>query len=237
MVQFGGGSKSSSAPTWLLGRGKTKKMGEQMLGQIWPMAFSGDFSSPLARTLYKLSEGEASKKKREEMASLEGQRGMSSPAKTAAVSGLASQAVTAAAGVPTQIWGKLRDELTSFLQPSGQTSTSSTGSSYGVGCQCRIFTEDWTRELESRVRKFRDDHYLPTSFVSLGYKMMASWLVPLMLRSRIIRKLTRLIMLKPMAKFAKLYYGKNPRAMLYLPICYFWVATWSLTARIKYAIP
>lgn len=112
--------------------------------------------------------------------------------------------------------------------------TSSSGEDYG--CKCRIFTEDWTKELEGWVRHFRDEHYLPSSHISKGYKMMSKWLVPLMMKSKLIRIFVRLVMLKPMSRFASLYYHNDIKKFLYVSICYFWATIWSLSSRTKVAI-
>jgi hypothetical protein len=108
--------------------------------------------------------------------------------------------------------------------------------SKGGVCGCRIFTEDWTKELELPIRRFRDEHFSPDSYVSKGYAKMSHWLVPLMMKSKFVRWIVRKIMLKPMSRFAKYYYNKNLKANLYAPIGLFWTMVWDILGRYKVAI-
>jgi len=105
--------------------------------------------------------------------------------------------------------------------------------SIGNPCACNIFTEGWTKKLEEPVRRFRDEHWTDKSFVSKGYKLMASYIVPKMLRSKLVRTLTRKFMLNPMSKFASLYYKNDPRSVRYVFCGLFWAFVWNMLGRIK----
>jgi hypothetical protein len=98
-----------------------------------------------------------------------------------------------------------------------------------LGLCCFIFIEG-EGEVTETVRRYRDEHYLNTP-VAWGYKKMASWLVPLMKRSRLIKNIIRYSMTKPLGKYADWYYGKNHYGWIFTPNKLFWVGIWDIYGR------
>ena len=125
---------------------------------------------------------------------------------------------------------KLQEDAARMEGISGGVQSGMSG--LGSACGCRIFTEDWTKELEGSVRRFRDTHFSPKSYVSKGYKWMSNWVVPAMMKSKLIRKFVRLIMLKPIARVARWWEGKDKTGFVFIPIGIFWNITLDMFGRI-----
>jgi hypothetical protein len=125
--------------------------------------------------------------------------------------------------------------LPQAMQYSGAGQGISVGDSYGKtgGCSCRIFTEDWTKELALPIQEFRDKHFDPSSCVSAGYKMMSGWLVPSMMKNKVVRWTVRKVMLSPLSSFAKNHRKKDHRNIWSAPFGLFWVGVWAITGWLK----
>lgn len=103
---------------------------------------------------------------------------------------------------------------------------------------CFIFIEG--EMLTPYVREYRDELFPPDSYVSKGYIRMARWLVPLMKKSTLIKKLVKMTMLSPIAKFCehthnnerKLKFNKDLKGVLYAPVALFWVSIWEGIGRL-----
>lgn len=80
------------------------------------------------------------------------------------------------------------------------------------------------------IRQYKDSHYEPDSNVAIGYKKLASWLVPLMRESKTVMWLTRTLMLNPMVAYAEAFYTKKyfKKAAL-RPLTLFWLAVYITT--------
>lgn len=110
-------------------------------------------------------------------------------------------------------------------------------SGYAKYC-CFIFIEG--DMLTPYVREYRDELFPPDSYVSKGYIRMARWLVPLMKKSPLVKKLVKMTMLSPIAKFCehthnnerKLKFNKDLKGVLYAPIALFWVSVWEGIGRL-----
>jgi len=109
--------------------------------------------------------------------------------------------------VQTEAWGASREQ------------SKSGGGQGGASC-CFIFMEG--NMLMPDVRRYRDEFYPKDGMVSKGYKAMANWLVPAMRKSTLVKKAVEVVMLRPLALLAKLYYEKNPAWMLLAPAKWFW---------------
>jgi hypothetical protein len=110
-------------------------------------------------------------------------------------------------------------------------SSTSSGSNYGL-CTCEIFTEGWTRKLEASVRRYRDAHFSPFSFVSKGYKLTSKLIVPPMLVSKIFRQAIRTILHKPLSRVARNWEGSDNRGWMFKPLAWFWVGMWDMLGRV-----
>ena len=168
------------------------------------------------------------------------------PAETAALTstavlnaseGVATGAVEGAAGAAGLEGGLLG--ASAFLGPAGLivgglgiAATLIFGGKKG-GC-CFIFIEG-EGELTETVRKYRDEHYLNTP-VALGYKGMASWLVPLMKRHRWVKEMVRFTMTRPLSRYAEWYYGQNSYGWVMWPLKSFWTSTWGFYGKLILSI-
>lgn len=82
------------------------------------------------------------------------------------------------------------------------------------------------------VHMFRDEFYPNEGFVGLGYRLMASWLVPIMKRNNFIKKLVIFIMLDPLAKYAMAYYQRQVwKKFILTPFKLFWPNVWVAYGR------
>jgi hypothetical protein len=93
------------------------------------------------------------------------------------------------------------------------------------GMFCWIFREA-EGEVPKVIERYRDEHYPKEGPVCQGYKKMAEWLVPLMKRFKLIKRIVRLIMTRPLTKYAKWYYGLNKYGWVFKPLGDFWVKIW-----------
>jgi len=114
---------------------------------------------------------------------------------------------------------------------SGNQESSHFGWNAGLNC-CFIFLEALNGELPWYVRKGRD------MFCSVervrGYKKMASWLVPLMQKSRVVKHLVNLVMVKPFLVRGAWFYNdtaRKPVGRFLEPICEAWFKIWDLTGK------
>jgi hypothetical protein len=85
-------------------------------------------------------------------------------------------------------------------------------------------------EVADSVREYRDEHYLGTK-VGVGYKRMARWLVPIMRRSMMVKRMVRLLMTRPLRMYADWYYGLNDWGWIMIPFKWTWVTIWDGMGR------
>jgi hypothetical protein len=117
---------------------------------------------------------------------------------------------------------------------SEASNTAAEGQNGNCFSGCRIMTKDWTVPLELPVRKFRDErfgHAHPE--VAIGYKRMAGWLVPTMMKNRVVGWLVHKAIITPLSKCAYYHYKNDFRGRLWEPIGLFWLILWGLIGRIK----
>jgi hypothetical protein len=113
-------------------------------------------------------------------------------------------------------------------QMSGRGSQSGSTMTAGVSVCCFIFMEAYKGKMPWFVRACRDDFAPENSKRRAGYRRMANWLVPAMQKSKIIRALTWLLMIKPMT----LWGGYHKKAQGYehgkyfKPFVWFWFKFW-----------
>lgn len=78
-----------------------------------------------------------------------------------------------------------------------------------IGC-CFIFLEAYNGQLPESVRLCRDVHYQSNPNLSVGYKRMAKWLVPMMRKSRAVMQLVNIMMVKPITRYGEWLVGNTP---------------------------
>ena len=75
---------------------------------------------------------------------------------------------------------------------------------------CFIFLEAYNGQLPESVRLCRDVHYQSNPSLSVGYKRMAKWLVPMMRKSRAVMRLVNIAMVKPITRYGEWLVGNTP---------------------------
>ena len=100
------------------------------------------------------------------------------------------------------------------------------GISGGVsgGC-CWTFIEA-EGGIPEEVRQYRDAHHPKSGNVASGYTWMSNWLVPLMKKYPLVKKVVRKIMTQPMTKYAQWCYGKNKYGWIFYLPSLFWGCVW-----------
>lgn len=120
---------------------------------------------------------------------------------------------------------------------SGLGSQQATGYSYGAGAGtnmcCFIFLEAYNGVLPFWVRECRDEFYTPRK--RSGYVRMSSWLVPAMRRSRTVRILVNVLMVKPLTNWGGFYKKVSGyESYAYLrPVVSFWFRVWDIIGKDK----
>ena len=96
----------------------------------------------------------------------------------------------------------------------------------GISC-CFIFIEG-EGEITERVRFVRDRILLPILGIrlKLGYRRMASKLVPMMRRSKTIKSFVRAVMTQPLSKFSEWRMLHKGGGFVFYPLACFWVSVW-----------
>lgn len=102
---------------------------------------------------------------------------------------------------------------------------SSVSSGIGSIC-CFIFMEAYNGKLPWYVRAARDLHYEKEPGLAIGYRKMATWLVPLMQKSKVTRWLVNVLMIKPLTAHGAWLFNLNRYGFLATPIKSFWFAVW-----------
>jgi hypothetical protein len=231
MVSSAKKTKSVSTPvfqeTWLPGQ----KEYIPGYANVWKDIFAGNLESPTAKMLQQTTGEAAMRETAQQRRSIAGTRGLTAPAKAKAMSTLGGTAVSAMAKVPQEIWGAAKEFLSAYsLTPptvaSGTASKSSGGGGWGVCCFIFCAT-DLDSHLLEMVSRFKDAHYNKLSPIAQGYKRLAIWIVPLMRRYPLVKKIVKALMVHPMSLYAKAFYEEDTltQALLY-PVARFWVSTY-----------
>lgn len=110
----------------------------------------------------------------------------------------------------------------------------STEASLGGMC-CWIFLEAYRGVMPWWVRKCRDKFAPESSARRNGYRRMANWLVPVMQKSKLARKITLALMIKPLELWGG-YHMKVPNyrmGWIFYPAVKFWFKTWEQLGKEK----
>lgn len=229
--------KSVSTPvfseTWLPGQ----KEYIPEFANTWKDIFAGKMDSPTAKMLQQTTGEAAMRETAQQRRSISGTRGLSTPAKAKAMSTLGQTATSAMAKVPQDIWGASKEFLSAYsLTPptvaSGTASRGSGGGGWGVCCfvLCASGMEDEDLEI---VRRHKDEHHSPDSNVAQGYKRVARWIGPSMVRNKFIKGVVRWLMVKPITRYVKAYYaGRELERITFYPIMKGWVSFFGLVGVI-----
>lgn len=203
----------------------------------WKNIYAGNMDDPMAKMLQQNVGEAAMKETSEETKNLGGMRGVSAPAKAKIAGNLGEKKVAAMAKVPGDVWAVAKDIITQYtLTPptvaSGTTSRTSGGGGWGVCCFifCAADPDD---NLLRMVRRFKDTYYSKLSPIAQGYKRLAIWIVPLMRRYPLVKKVVKALMVHPMSLYAKAFYEEDHliQALLY-PIARFWVSTYWVVGKV-----
>ena len=81
-------------------------------------------------------------------------------------------------------------------------------------------------EIYHTVRRYRDEYYAKDGLVGKGYRLTASWFVPLMREYPNFKKLIRLTMTKPIKTYTQWYYGENRYGFIFESIAKGWANLW-----------
>ncbi len=115
----------------------------------------------------------------------------------------------------------------SAMGAGGQIGGAAAGKS---GC-CFLFIEG-QGDVTDQVQKFKHAHYPYNSDVANGYRWMSIRLMPYVTKNKFFKKLVKHLITSPLSKFAKYYYEKNSKGLIYAPAGIFWNITWALLGRL-----
>ena len=131
-------SQTTSTPYYLPGQEAYMQAFLQPLQSM----YAGDFSNPTSTAMFNLAKNTATQASAQQKRQIGNTPGLSSPAKAQLVEDASNKAITAAAGIPGQLWQQALQVLQQYalatpqvLQATTSQSTGSGGggSSFGVG--------------------------------------------------------------------------------------------------------
>ena len=128
--------------------------------------------------------------------------------------------------------GKPKQITTDNLSGEGQQIQNTSQWGAGLTC-CFIFLESFNGKLPACVRRGRDEFGSPARI--LGYRWVASWLVPGMRVSKTWRWLTNCFLVQPFIIHGEHYYKEVPSVLGWLlkPYCVAWLNLFGLIGRVK----
>lgn len=120
-------------------------------------------------------------------------------------------------------------QATTGTQNTNENSSGS-NSGFGITLCCWIFMEQYRlRPMPWYVRRCRDE--FATGRRVVGYRRMATYLVPLMQKSALVSSINLWTMIKPMERFGAWLYGESRWGWLAAPVTAFWFGLWSVTGK------
>lgn len=229
----GGGSRSSTTPVFKY-LPEQEALAPRMVSSFEKI-FRGDMSSPEAQAMSTIVGEAGMREAAQERRRIAETRGMSTPARQRAVTGAGEGAVSTMARVPQEMWGKAAEFLSSYSAQApavgqiGVSKTDPTKSFQGGLCCYNFIAAGSTGELLEYVRRYKDSHYDLDSMVAQGYKRLAMWIVPQMMKHNSIKALIKWVMVHPMELYAKAYYENNLFLQIFLyPLTRVWVSIYAL---------
>jgi len=104
------------------------------------------------------------------------------------------------------------------------------GSGSGVLSKCCfIFVEVDNGLLNRIARRYRDEYGTPEQ--KIGYKRIASRLVPLMREYRIIKEIVKWTMVRPLVWWGKAFYGENRWGHIFWPVAKGWLKVFEMRGK------
>ena len=214
MMSFGSsqGTTSTPEPVWLPGQlGYT----EQFVSPFKDV-FGGDFSSPLAKSIYGFSKGAADKGLSDAAQKVASTQGLTAPAKAKIIGGFGDATIKSAGESSAATWQTALETLKQYaLQPAG-VAVKSSGGGGGSGGLCWIWTffNGKNGMVTNVVRKYRDEVYGKGSNLDKGYKLMGKVVLPIMQKSPLLQRLIRSTIYVPITSFV--FGNKNPFLWVYV---------------------
>lgn len=155
-----------------------------------------------------------------------------SPASSTTSAGSAGNAFNFAGG----LMNNMNSANNSLIGANAQTGAAQIGANspaayLGAVC-CFIFLEAYHGNIPKHVRHGRDKYYALNHDIATGYRRMAKWLVPLMQRSSIIRKLTWHLMIFPITSHLG-YSHRRTGWIKYRKTTHFWLKFWAWLGKGK----
>jgi len=123
---------------------------------------------------------------------------------------------------------KAYDDANSFDFGSFMGDLLKTGGTIGASACCFIFMEAYNGDMPYWVRECRDEFAPENTARREGYIKMAKWLVPLMQRSKTVRMLVNLLMIKPLTNWGGWYKKVKgyELSFIYKPFVKVWFKVW-----------
>jgi len=97
------------------------------------------------------------------------------------------------------------------------------------GMCCFIFVESQGGMLHPVVRAYRDQHM--TERNRRGYYWLSEQIVPLMRKHKIVYDTVKYLMVEPMVKYGKWFYGLDRKGWIFSPVKSFWLGVFNLLGR------
>lgn len=130
-------------------------------------------------------------------------------------------------------FGTGRVKQTDNMSGAGTQVSNTSQWSTGMNLCCFIFLEALNGELPWYVRSARDQLCTPQSVA--GYRRMSNWLVPLMRRSRVARRLTNALLVKPLMRYGSWFYQAGDKGTKFgwtlKPVFNGWSTIWHFLGR------
>lgn len=141
-----------------------------------------------------------------------------------------TQMFTPQQGSPTAQTAQREFFGASGVQQSGLAQQKSSGEKFGAGMGqlcCFIMAEHYGfGKIPKSVRICRDYFYEKQPASAKGYRKMAYWLVPLMQKSKVVRHLVNLVMIKPLTEYSKYLTGESQWKRIFKP-AKLWINFWN----------
>ena len=94
---------------------------------------------------------------------------------------------------------------------------------------CFIFLEVQDGILNAYARRYRDEY--GTEEQKIGYKRLASWLVPVMKKHKIVKEIVRWTMINPLIAWGKAFYGDSKIGHIFWPVAKGWLKAFEIYGR------
>lgn len=202
--------------------------------EIFAPMLKGDFNAPFAKMMKMTAKEEAQKGVEQERTKIAQATDLSPVATQKMFRDVGSAAVAAGPGALQNVFKSVGDYLSQLLSIPVETVSVQKGgrSTQGGVCSCENLKALNEGYLMASLRTFRDLHFRPLSDIDIGYKWMAEWFVPLVLHSKFIKKMGRMVMFHPLTQLSTWVYRGNKHGFIFIPFMYFWIYFWKMAGRV-----